>query len=134
MRKLRFILAVMFLFAMPVNLVAAENDAAVRGSFTNEDGTRPYEFFIPVKINKKAPLVVMLHGCTQNAQDFAAGTEMNQLAKKHGFFVLYPEQSADYNANKCWNWFEEISMLSAINSIYLVYSAFLNSFGNEKKA
>ena len=47
----------------------------------------------------------MLHGCTQNPDDFAAGTDMNARAGEQGFFVLYPEQSQDGNAQRCWNWF-----------------------------
>ena len=48
----------------------------------------------------------MLHGCTQNSDDFAAGTGMNELAKAQGFYVLYPEQSANANPQRCWNWFK----------------------------
>jgi poly(hydroxyalkanoate) depolymerase family esterase len=48
----------------------------------------------------------MLHGCTQDPDDFAAGTRMNMLADKQGFLVLYPAQSAAANGAKCWNWFE----------------------------
>jgi poly(hydroxyalkanoate) depolymerase family esterase len=51
------------------------------------------------------PLVVMLHGCTQDPDDFAAGTRMNALAQEHGFYVLYPAQAPRSNAQKCWNWF-----------------------------
>ena len=47
----------------------------------------------------------MLHGCTQDPDDFAAGTRMNELAQEEGFFVLYPAQAPRSNAHKCWNWF-----------------------------
>ena len=52
------------------------------------------------------PLVVLLHGCTQNALDFATGTAMNALADERGCLVLYPQQTAKGNAQLCWNWFE----------------------------
>lgn len=51
------------------------------------------------------PLVVMLHGCKQTAADFAAATQMNQLAERKGFAVLYPQQSAAADANRCWHWY-----------------------------
>ncbi|KAF3995930.1 PHB depolymerase family esterase [Glaciimonas immobilis] len=51
------------------------------------------------------PLVVMLHGCNQNVDDFVRGTRMNQLAETKGFAVLYPQQSASAHLKRCWNWY-----------------------------
>lgn len=76
------------------------------GSHTHAGLTRAYKLYVPPHHAGRArPLVVMLHGCTQDADDFAAGTNMNVRAREQGFFVLYPEQSKDGNAQRCWNWF-----------------------------
>ncbi|HEX4233308.1 MAG TPA: PHB depolymerase family esterase, partial [Caldimonas sp.] len=75
-------------------------------SYTCADGTRAFKLFVPDGFEGEAlPLVVMLHGCTQDPDDFAAGTQMNALAQEQGFMVLYPEQAPRSNAHKCWNWF-----------------------------
>ncbi|MBK4738065.1 extracellular catalytic domain type 1 short-chain-length polyhydroxyalkanoate depolymerase [Noviherbaspirillum pedocola] len=79
------------------------------GSFSNRAGTRAYRLYVPAKVDAAArsmPLVVMLHGCKQNPEDFAAGTRMNQLAEQHGFLVLYPAQQQRDNGSNCWNWFQ----------------------------
>ena len=59
----------------------------------------------PASCGQALPLLVMLHGCTQSPEDFAAGTRMNELAEEQGFFVAYPKQTRAANASKCWNWF-----------------------------
>jgi poly(hydroxyalkanoate) depolymerase family esterase len=75
-------------------------------SFSNAAGTREYKIYIPSRFSEqRLPLIVMLHGCTQSADDFAVGTRMNELAERTDFLVVYPVQSRAANASKCWNWF-----------------------------
>jgi poly(hydroxyalkanoate) depolymerase family esterase len=76
-------------------------------SFANAAGYRGYKLYVPKTYNgQPSPLVVMLHGCTQDADDFAAGTQMNALAERDGCIVVYPVQPQGANASKCWNWFK----------------------------
>lgn len=76
-------------------------------NFSNGAGSRLYKVYVPPEaFGTSLALVVMLHGCTQSADDFAAGTQMNRLAQEHGFVVVYPEQAAGANAFRCWNWFQ----------------------------
>lgn len=76
-------------------------------NFSCASGQRNYKLFTPrIYSGSPLPLIVMLHGCTQSPDDFAAGTQMNQLADEIGFFVAYPAQSSSANSMGCWNWFK----------------------------
>jgi poly(hydroxyalkanoate) depolymerase family esterase len=75
-------------------------------SFSNEAGARTYKLYVPSSYGERpVPLLVMLHGCGQSPDDFAAGTRMNEIAEEEGFLVAYPAQSRAANASRCWNWF-----------------------------
>jgi poly(hydroxyalkanoate) depolymerase family esterase len=83
-----------------------EGTRFIEGTFSNAAGSRTYKLFIPSRSQGlPLPLVVMLHGCTQSPDDFAAGTRMNFLAEEQNCFVVYPEQPSGANQAKCWNWF-----------------------------
>ncbi len=81
--------------------------AFLERSFTCSAGTRGYKLYVPAFMG--APprgLIVMLHGCKQDPDDFAAGTNMNAVAEAHGLLVAYPRQTASANVASCWNWFD----------------------------
>jgi poly(hydroxyalkanoate) depolymerase family esterase len=88
------------------DLVRSKPESFTSGHFKNDAGGRDYKLFEPARDGRPLPLVVMLHGCTQDPDDFARGTRMNALAREHGFLVLYPAQSQRANAQRCWNWFK----------------------------
>ena len=97
-------------------------------------GARRYRLYTPPgrALGETLPLLVMLHGCGQDAQGLADSTRMNTLARQQGFMVLYPEQDRLANAQGCWNWFdtqsgraqrEASSILAAIDQVCLLQGA-----------
>lgn len=82
--------------------------AWIPGVAIGSAGIRRFRLYRPpdVKIGERLPLVVMLHGCDQDANAFAASTRMNRVAMRERFLVLYPEQDRLANPRGCWNWFD----------------------------
>src|SRR6478609_3906574 len=70
----------------------------------NPGALRAYTY-VPQGLPEQAPLVVVLHGCIQTAAAYDHGAGWSQLADRHGFALLYPEQQRANNANLCFNWF-----------------------------
>lgn len=100
--KIAFTLALAFLSSL---------STAFSGTWTTESqkgiyGSRTYKVYVPKTLTKnmKVPVVVMLHGCQQNAEDFATGTRIEKWADKEKFVAVFPEQNISYNSFKCWNW------------------------------
>ena len=106
----------------------------IAGMALGPAGMRRYWLFRPpgVAWSERLPLMVMLHGCTQDAVSFAASTRMNRLAARQGFLALYPEQDRTAHPAGCWNWFdtrtgrahaEAATILTAIEQVLLLYPA-----------
>ena len=94
--------------AAPGDQHVLEPGAFLSCVFTDGPASLEYKLYVPSTYASTAhevPLIVMLHGCTQSPDDFAAGTRMNQLAEDHGFLVAYPAQAQRANGSRCWNWF-----------------------------
>ncbi|MGM9481868.1 extracellular catalytic domain type 1 short-chain-length polyhydroxyalkanoate depolymerase [Roseateles sp. NT4] len=104
------------------------------GLVMGTDGPRRYYLFRPagVRFGEKLPLLVMLHGCHQDAKSFADSTRMNAVATRERFLVLYPEQPRLANAQGCWNWFETQTgrafteaawIMKAVDQVCMLYAA-----------
>jgi poly(hydroxyalkanoate) depolymerase family esterase len=87
--------------------IVPEGTEFIEGAYSNKARSRTYKVFVPSGYHRgqPLPLVVMLHGCTQSPDDFAAGTRMNFIAEERNCLVVYPAQRSDANPSKCWNWF-----------------------------
>lgn len=74
--------------------------------FSCAAGARRYRLYVPSTAEEGLQgLIVMLHGCTQDPEDFAAGTRMNAMAEEHRLLVVYPAQTPGANFLSAWNWF-----------------------------
>src|SRR5918994_5802396 len=86
--------------------VVPDGGRFLAASYGNQAGSRAYKLYVPSGYRGQAvPLIVMLHGCTQSPDDFAAGTRMNLIAEEQTCLVVYPAQPSEANGAKCWNWF-----------------------------
>ena len=84
---------------------AGSGEQFVSGAFAHAGVSLDYRLYIPPVSARNGSLLVMLHGCTQEATDFSTGTAMNTQARDAGYTVLYPNQNSLANTNRCWNWF-----------------------------
>jgi len=77
------------------------------GTFSHGAAVRSYKLYVPRNYShgRPTPLLVALHGCSQDPDSFSAGTRFNSLADQYTFLVLYPQQTSSNNAGMCWNWF-----------------------------
>ena len=92
---------------VPASVAVPPGAEFLTATFGNHAGSRSYKLYVPsgYRAGQPIPLVVMLHGCTQSPDDFAAGTRMNEAAEAHTCLVAYPAQTSAANMQKCWNWF-----------------------------
>jgi poly(hydroxyalkanoate) depolymerase family esterase len=106
----------------------------IAGMVLGASGSRRYRLYRPpdVQFGERLPLLVMLHGCGQDAKSFALSTRMNRIAARERFLVLYPEQDRLAHAQGCWNWYDTQSgrafseaalLLRAVDQVCLLYSA-----------
>jgi len=75
-------------------------------SFGSNPGNLNMYNYVPSGITGAAPLVIAMHGCTENATSFSQQSGWNKLANLHKFYVVYPEQQAINNSELCFNWFD----------------------------
>jgi poly(hydroxyalkanoate) depolymerase family esterase len=88
--------------------------------------------YLPAKSVANRPLVIVMHGCGQDATSFAQLSGWNKLADKHEFAVLYPEQIAANNVQKCFNWFQPQDISSnggEVESIWQMAAAVISRYG-----
>jgi len=106
----------------------------IPGVAVGATGAKRFRLYCPPEVGpgEHLPLMLMLHGCGQDADSFAASTRMNRVARRERFLVLYPEQDRLANAQGCWNWYDTDSgraygevalIMKAIDQVCLLYPA-----------
>jgi poly(hydroxyalkanoate) depolymerase family esterase len=113
--RVRLGIAVALLFgaaALVPGAAAAATGTLKSGDYSGAAGTLHYELYVPstYKAGTPMPLVVALHGCTQNADGFRQLTRWDTLAESKGFIVVFPQQDSSSNNMNCWNFFQDASM------------------------
>lgn len=106
-------LACLILFLLPCSSLFPQDNLIQIRPFGTNPGNLKLLFYDPGNISRKAPLVVVLHGCTQTAQSCAEQTGWNKLAQQNGFFVLYPEQLILNHPENCFNWYRSADQSAA---------------------
>jgi poly(hydroxyalkanoate) depolymerase family esterase len=94
--------------ASSTHFFRAQKGVFLSGTFPSGAGPYPYKLYIPHTYSRgtPTPLLVALHGCTQDPDNFAAGTRFNELADAYNFLILYPQQTNAHQPRKCWSWYD----------------------------
>lgn len=88
-----------------LSLGEADDRLSDLGGVKDNPGELRARYYVPEELKTPAALVVVLHGCTQSAAGYDQGSGWSRLADRHGFALLFPEQSRSNNPNLCFNWF-----------------------------
>ena len=119
MKKILIILALFSIFT-------AERIQAYESVSFDYFGTH-FKLINPTHSSEKKPLLLLLHGCKQNADLILEGTGLSDEAIKRNFFLLVPEQSIIMNPDHCWNWFNSFQQMRGVfNEMYTFVSAIKN--------
>ncbi|MCU0622335.1 MAG: PHB depolymerase family esterase, partial [Gemmatimonadaceae bacterium] len=110
---MRAVVGAVVVAGLPVTMTAQDGPPAgvVRTErLPGGDATRQFRVFVPDRRPPAGarPMVVMLHGCTQDAADIARGTRLDAWAAREGFVALYPQQEATHHPQKCWTWYDPV--------------------------
>ncbi|MGB5976387.1 MAG: PHB depolymerase family esterase, partial [Cyclobacteriaceae bacterium] len=119
-----------FLVLFPL-LIQAQSLQSI-SSFGSNPGNLQMYLYRPSGVPASAPVVLAMHGCTQNASGFANESGWNDLADRYKFYVIYPQQKSSNNSSSCFNWFENgdinrgqgeaLSMRNMVNYVKNNYS------------